>query len=97
MEKYEFEWDDANVRHIARHGVTPEEAEDVVKRSPIEVEYQLVDGEERIELLGMTRNIRLLTVVITPRSGKIRVVTAFPANPRLRATYFKAAGFLHDK
>ena len=33
MPKIEFEWDDENVAHIARHGITPEEVEYVV-RSP---------------------------------------------------------------
>lgn len=93
----EFDWDEANISHIALHNVTPEEAEEVIKKFPIEIDYQIVDGEERTELLGMTNSVRLLTVVITPRYGKIRVVTAFPANPRLRFAYFKAAGFPYDK
>jgi uncharacterized DUF497 family protein len=70
MNHDEFDWDEANIRHIARHNVTPEEAEEAIKKFPIEIDYQIVDGEERTELLGMTNNIRLLTVVITPRSGR---------------------------
>lgn len=30
-----FDWDDANVRHIARHGVTPEDAEYVLANGPL--------------------------------------------------------------
>jgi len=29
MEIREFEWDDNNIEHIARHGVFPDEVEDV--------------------------------------------------------------------
>ena len=29
MEIREFEWDDKNVEHISRHGVSPDEVEDV--------------------------------------------------------------------
>ncbi len=29
MEINEFEWDDSNVQHIARHKVSPDEVEDV--------------------------------------------------------------------
>jgi hypothetical protein len=33
----EFDWDEANMRHIARHGVTPEEAEEAVTNDPLEL------------------------------------------------------------
>ena len=29
-----FDWDDANIRHIAEHDVNPEEAEEVVLGDP---------------------------------------------------------------
>jgi hypothetical protein len=29
MEIDEFQWDDVNIAHIARHGVSPDEVEDV--------------------------------------------------------------------
>jgi uncharacterized protein len=50
----EFDWDAANIRHIARHKVTPEEAEQVVENNPLDLAGQLANGEERILHLGET-------------------------------------------
>ena len=47
-----FDWDSANIDHIARHRVTPEEAEQVMLNSPLEIDYQIMDGEERLSLSG---------------------------------------------
>ena len=40
----EFDWDDANMSHIAEHGVTPEEAVQVLENDPVDLDYQLVEG-----------------------------------------------------
>jgi uncharacterized DUF497 family protein len=73
----EFDWDEANIDHIARHGVTTEEAEQVVLEDPIDISVDLVEGEERYQQLGMTRRGRILFVVTTWRENRLRVVTAF--------------------
>ncbi len=39
-----FDWDNANIGHIARHQVTPEEAEQVILNEPVETDYRIVDG-----------------------------------------------------
>lgn len=44
-------------------------------------------GEERHMELGETARGRLLVVVWTWRLGTVRVVTAFPVKPKLRAFY----------
>ena len=88
MESGYFDWDEANVAHIALHGVTTEEAEDVVSGDPVELEAQLVNGEERFPMIGMTRSGRWLVVVITGRAA--RVVTSFDAEKTLIATYLKS-------
>ena len=64
-----FDWDDANSGHIARHGVTPEEAEQVMLNIPVEIDYQVIDGEERFVAVGMTRAGRFLTIIWTDREG----------------------------
>ena len=33
-----FLWDSANVNHIARHNISPEEAEQVVRNTPLDLE-----------------------------------------------------------
>jgi hypothetical protein len=35
-----FDWDEANQDHLARHGVTPHEAEEVVLGDPLDIELQ---------------------------------------------------------
>jgi hypothetical protein len=42
-----FDWDRANIGHMARHGVTPAEAEQVMLNIPVEIDYQVIGGEER--------------------------------------------------
>jgi len=80
----QFEWDDDNVEHIARHGITPEEAEQVVRGNPLLVEAQYRSGEQRTLCAGSTAGGKRVAVVYTMRGGRIRVVTAFVANRRLR-------------
>jgi uncharacterized DUF497 family protein len=43
--EFEFEWDDGNRKHIARHGVTPEEAEEVITSHPLVLEVQFRNRE----------------------------------------------------
>lgn len=83
----EFEWDEANVRHITRHAVRPEEAEQILLNDPLVVAVQLRQGERRVLSLGESDAGRLLTVVFTKRTGKIRIVTAHPMNRKQRAAY----------
>jgi uncharacterized DUF497 family protein len=82
-----FSWDDANRSHIAEHGVSPEEAERVVLNNPVDLEVQIRNGEERTLQVGETDAGRILVVVTTWRDDRIRVITAFPANKKLRALY----------
>jgi uncharacterized protein len=43
----EFDWDEANIGHVARHGVHPEEAEQVILNDPVDLGMEIVEGEER--------------------------------------------------
>jgi len=84
-----LDWNEANRSHIAEHGISPDESEQVVKNEPIDVTLQNRDGEERIVQVGETDARRILVVVTTLRGEKVRVVTAFPANARMRQFYFR--------
>lgn len=57
----EFRWNEWNEGHVATHGVTPEEAEDVVRgaRAP----FPLVQGNERYLVWGPGTGGRLVQVV----------------------------------
>jgi hypothetical protein len=35
-----FDWDDANINHIAEHGVSPDEAEEVIRRDTLEMGFR---------------------------------------------------------
>jgi len=75
----EFDWDEENTRHLARHNVTPAEFEQMMKNDPIDRDYELVDNEERFRSVGVTTGGRILSALWTVRHGKIRAVTAFKA------------------
>jgi|ERR1035438_1313228 uncharacterized DUF497 family protein len=84
---HQFEWDAANIGHLAEHGVEPEEAEQVILNRPIDLESQLRSGEERVAQIGETNSGRVLVVISTMSGKKVRVVTAWPANKNYRS-YF---------
>ncbi|MGH2587920.1 MAG: BrnT family toxin [Dehalococcoidia bacterium] len=90
-----FEWDDperprGNVQHIARHGVTPTDAEEALEDPRRRIrQLGYVKGEMRILVAGMTRAGRILVVIYTLRRGRIRVVTAHPADPRFVRWYHR--------
>jgi hypothetical protein len=85
MSEASFEWDDANIAHVAEHDVTREEAEQVLLNDPLELDFDAGSGgEERWVYLGETDAGRILQVVITVRGERIRVVTAFEPVRRLR-------------
>jgi uncharacterized DUF497 family protein len=84
MDNSLFDWDDANIAHIAEHGIAPEEAEQVMQNRPVDLSAELRNGEERVPHIGETDSGRVLVVVSTMRGSMIRVVTAWPANKSYR-------------
>jgi uncharacterized protein len=87
-----FQWDSENISHIAEHGITPEEAEQVIVNDPFDFDIQYRKNEERIVQLGETAKGRILVVVTTWRDNLIRVITAFPASKALRTFYISQKG-----
>lgn len=90
--KIAFDWDDANISHIARHEVTAAEAEEVVRGASLALPVEERDGEQRHTELGETAAGRLLLVVWTLRRSRIRVVTAFTAHRKWRALWGRIRG-----
>jgi uncharacterized DUF497 family protein len=84
-----FDWDADTLKHIARHGIVPEEAEEVVRTEPLEVDVQSHEDEQRVLCFGRTKSGRLLTILYTERSGKIRVVTAYEMTKPQQQMYFE--------
>ncbi|MGO9777531.1 MAG: BrnT family toxin [Terracidiphilus sp.] len=84
-----FDWDDANILHVTEHEVTLEEAEEVILGNPLDIELEVVDGEERSSHLGETSEGRILWVVITFRAERMRVVTAFEPDKKWKVFYLE--------
>ena len=83
-----FEWDDGNLDHIARHGVSPEEAEEaLLDRRRIGTAIRRSTDELRWGSVGATEDGRILAMIYTRRSGRIRIVTARDANVAERRRY----------
>jgi hypothetical protein len=85
-----FDWDEANLAHIARHEVTQEEAEEVFRGDPLDMELQIAgesNEEERLQQLGETAKGRILQPVTTWRDGKARVISAWDAPKQLKLYY----------
>jgi uncharacterized DUF497 family protein len=85
----EFDWDEAIVRHVTRHSVLQDEAEQVILNDPVDLGMEIVEGEERQLNLGATVKGRVLLVVTTWREDRVRVVTAFEPIKRLIQFYYQ--------
>jgi predicted DNA binding CopG/RHH family protein len=55
--------------------VTPEDAEEVILGDPLDIGFEVVNGEERWSYIGETSAERILRVVITLRGKRMRVPT----------------------
>jgi uncharacterized protein len=81
-----LEWDDWNRDHIAKHGVSPEEAEQVVRGNPVVRKSY----KERLVLIGPSHSGRMLAVIVGPTRSHPHVyyvVSARPADRKERRDY----------
>ncbi len=83
----DFDWDAANIDHIAEHGILPADAE-AAAQDPrlLPGTWQIRNEEWRLDIIGRTGD-RVLQVVITTRDPRVRVVTARVANRKERRIY----------
>ena len=88
-EGIDFDWDDENKRHLGAHKVAPTEFEQLLNNNPLDLNFELVNNEERYRSVGLTDGGRLLAVVWTIRNGKIRAITAFPAGVSDREAFLE--------
>lgn len=88
---YRLDWDEWNREHIAKHTVSPAEAEEVVAGEPI---YR-AGYKQRLVVTGPTEAGRMLTVVVGEvpgQSGTYYVFSARPASRRERGEYYQQKG-----
>jgi len=79
-------WDEWNVEHIARHGVKPEEVEQVCRSN-----YFFTKGRQNTyRVIGQTQGGRYLTIILAPRGqGDFYPVTARDADNKERRRFKK--------
>ena len=83
-----FEWDDANIGHIARRGFTSAEVESAfADPRAIAVPAYTKSDELRYGVVGTTNQGRTITAFFTFRGLNIGVVTARPARRKERQSY----------
>lgn len=89
MEIREFEWDDNNIEHIARHGVFPDEVEDVA----FDDDPWIRKGRKGTRyMLGYTVAGRyLFFVYVLKRKGIARVITSMDMDDKTKKLYKKRA------
>ena len=78
-----FDWDDGNAyKNWERHGVSPQEAEDVFFREPLLIrsDSSHSKNEKRYYALGRTAADRPLFIAFTIRRNLIRVISARDMN-----------------
>jgi uncharacterized DUF497 family protein len=93
VDDLEFDWDAANIEHIARHEVRPEEAREALMNDPVETDYDVAEDEERWTSIGHTNKLRILKLVWTLRGERVRVVTAVEATKGEAREYLRVKGF----
>lgn len=81
----EFEWDDANMVHLALgHGIEPEEAEEVFAISPLFRKTK----HGHYAAFGRTQSGRLLVIVFEMKGGGIaRIITGWDIDLAERRYY----------
>ena len=85
-----FDWDEANApKNWERHGVTPEEAEDMFFNTPLVVRGDVRHSkrEKRYYALGQTGAGRYLFAAFTIRRSLLRVISVRDMNQRERDAY----------
>lgn len=80
----EFEWDKGNIGKNLKHNVEDKEVEEVFLDEKRFIFKDKVHSkkEERFRILGKTKKDRLLFVVFTIRSKKVRIISARNINKK---------------
>lgn len=85
----ELIWDELNIAHIARHGVSQEEVAEVCVGNPF-IE-RTPNG--RLFVTGPTKNKRVLAIVLSPKVGGVYYpVMARVADKKERLIYIQQKG-----
>ena len=94
-EDFLFEWDGGNIgKSKIKHGIDPGEVEEMFsgKRRivPLGVQVAPKTEEERIGVVGVNKNGRVIHLVFTMRGCRVRPISARPAHRKERGLYEKS-------
>jgi uncharacterized DUF497 family protein len=82
-----FEWDDDNLDHPARHGISPDEVEELFE-GPTVRRRGGTDAPDRSRFLGRTAEGRYLAIVVQVKGPRlIRAFTGWDMRPHERRLY----------
>jgi uncharacterized DUF497 family protein len=85
-----FEWDEGNLEHATRHGVTREEIEQALGAGFVEATSYERSGEARHSMVARSPHTgALLAIVATVRGARLRVITAHRLKRAKRRLYEK--------
>jgi hypothetical protein len=89
--QFEFEWDKGNhSKNATKHKITTEEIESVFQLGlalPLGIQTNPPASEQRLGLVGPNISGRMLQVAFVLREGRVRVISARPANKKERNQY----------
>lgn len=88
----EFDWNEQNERHLANHGISRSDAEDVLSGNHILLEYQMEGNEQRWVAVGATRTGRILDIVFAVRREAMRPITGWAADKETANLYLEQWG-----
>ncbi|MCG2691707.1 BrnT family toxin [Microgenomates group bacterium] len=90
MKLKEFVWDKGNIdKNLVKHKVDFREAEEIFFNKPVKFypDKRHSQKEERFIALGITNKSRRLSIILTRRKNKIRIISARDQNKRERRLY----------
>ena len=85
-----FEWDKGNLnKNRLKHNVEPSECEEVFFNTPIIIlpDEKHSNLEKRFKVIGVTGNGRRLSLAITIRNNKIRIIMARDQSKKEKALF----------
>ena len=82
----EFRWNEWNESHLSKHGVDPQEAEEVVRKA--RPPYPLAGADEKSLVWGPTAEGRMLQVVfVIDEEDSVFIIHARPLTDKERKRY----------
>lgn len=88
-----FQWDKWNIdKSYKKHGITPNETEEVFLDEDVKIENDIKhqEQEDRYIVIGKTTEDKILFVVFTIRTDKIRIISGRMANNKEKEVYQKS-------